>query len=82
MGLSGAISPDQQSQVLQGYPLCGLHVPSCCGWAANVAGVLVGEVGPLGPQGKAGAGRMVLARLMESDRNSAHQHQASYVERK
>ena len=31
---------------------------------------------------KAGAGQVVLVRLMETDRNGVHQHQASYVERK
>ena len=29
------------SQVLQGGPLCRLHVPSCCGWAAVGVNFLV-----------------------------------------
>lgn len=42
MESNGAISPGQQSQVSQGHPMCGLHVPSCDGWIAVVAGKLVG----------------------------------------
>ena len=33
-------------------------------------------------QGKARAGHVVLVKLMKTDRNGAHQHQASYMERK
>ena len=46
IGPSGIISLSQPSQVLQGYPLCRLLVPSCDEWTAVVVGVLVGEVGP------------------------------------
>ena len=38
--------PSHQRQVLQWYSLCGLHVPSCCGWATIDVSVLVCRAGP------------------------------------
>ena len=38
VGLGSVIPPGHQSQVLKGCPLCGLHVPFCCGRAAAAAG--------------------------------------------
>ena len=46
VGPSGTMSPMHQSQMLQKYPLCGLSVPPCCGWAMIAAGMLVGRAGP------------------------------------
>lgn len=46
MGLNGTIFPAQKSQVLQGYPLCGLCVPSYCGWVMIAVDVSVGRAGP------------------------------------
>lgn len=39
-----AIPAGDLSQVLQGYPLCGLHMPSFGGGARAVMGTLVGGV--------------------------------------
>lgn len=44
VGSTGATT-GQQSQVLWGYPLCGLHVPSCCE-GVTAAGALEDRVGP------------------------------------
>ena len=32
--------PGHQKQVFQGYPLCGLHVPTCGGWAITAVSML------------------------------------------
>ena len=34
-----------KSPLHQGYPLCGLHLSSCCGWAAIATGMLLIGVG-------------------------------------
>lgn len=38
--------PGHQNQVFQGCPLCGLHAPSCYGWATNGESILVSGVSP------------------------------------
>lgn len=46
VGPSGTMSPMHQSHMPQRYPLCGLSVSPCCGWAMIAAGMLVGRAGP------------------------------------
>lgn len=41
VGPSGTVPSGNQSQVLQGCPLCRLHMPSFCSWATVAAGLLV-----------------------------------------
>ena len=45
VGSTGATPSGHQSQALRGYPLCGLHVPSCSEWVI-AAGALEDRVGP------------------------------------
>lgn len=40
--------PGPPESGVPGFPLGGLHVPLCCGWAMIAAGVLVSGVNSLG----------------------------------
>ena len=64
-----------------GCDCCRVGLWSKCLQDLAETAALTSGAGLLSSHRKAGAGQVVLARLMETDRNSAHQHQASYVER-